>query len=260
MGSSFLDVDSQRLLNFFRKIKMRDDVIIHSVLFLALMASIGHTHSQEHEAPKTGGHTYPSTNYRSYYPAPKYGGGYMPQYGGGYQPPSYGGGYGYPKPMPYGYNTGYGYGKPTYGDYPTPEPEGEVEPAEPPVEFDYNAYTTAYFNKINEYTHAQNDYKTDTLNVKVNWDLQPAGYQYLKSQYGIYPQVHRPLRPYGGYPRYGGYSYGGYQPPKYGGYQKPQYGYKKPHHGGHAEPEAAPAPEPHADHEGHVEGHQWAEE
>ena len=37
-------------------------------------------------------------------------------------------------------------------------------------------------------------------------------------------------------------------------------GYKKPHHGGHAEPEAAPAPEPHADHEGHVEGHQWAEE
>ena len=63
--------------------------------------------------------------------------------------------------------------------------------------FDYNAYTTAYFNKINEYTHAQNDYKTDTLNVKVNWDLQPAGYQYLKSQYGIYPQVHRPLRPYG---------------------------------------------------------------
>ena len=90
--SSFLDVDSQRLLNFFRKIKMRDDVIIHSVLFLALMASIGHTHSQEHEAPKTGGHTYPSTNYRSYYPAPKYGGGYMPQYDG-YQPPSYGGGY-----------------------------------------------------------------------------------------------------------------------------------------------------------------------
>ena len=88
---------------------MRDDVIIHSVLFLALMASIGHTHSQEHEAPKSGGHTYPSASYRSYYPAPSapnYGGGYMPQYGGGYQPPSYGGGYGYPKPMPYGYNTG----------------------------------------------------------------------------------------------------------------------------------------------------------
>ena len=83
---------------------MRDDVIIHSVLFLALMVSIGHTHSQEHEAPKSGGHNYPSTNYRSYYSAPQYGGGYKPQYG--YQPPSYGGGYGYPKPMPYGYNTG----------------------------------------------------------------------------------------------------------------------------------------------------------
>jgi len=255
---------------------MRDDVIIHSVLFLALMASIGHTHSQEHETPKSGGQTYPSASYRSYYPAPpapKYGGGYKPQYGGGYQPPSYGGGYGYPKPMPYGYNTGYG--KPTYGGYPTPtptpEPEGEVEPVEPPAVFDYNAYTTAYFNKINEYTHAQNDYKTDTLNVKANWDLQPAGYQYLKSQYGIYPQVHRPLRPYGApsYPRYGGYSYGGYQPPTYGGYEKPRYGgyqkpqyggYKKPHHGGHAEPQAAPVAEPHADHEGHVEGHQWAEE
>ena len=37
-------------------------------------------------------------------------------------------------------------------------------------------------------------------------------------------------------------------------------GYKKPHHGGHAEPQAAPVAEPHADHEGHVEGHQWAEE
>merc|ERR1711936_1551479 len=117
-----------------------------------------------------------------------------------------------------------GYRTPT----PTPEPDGEVEPVDPPPAFDYNAYTTAYFNKIDEYTHAQNDYKTDTLNVKVNWDLQPAGYQYLKSQYGIYPQVHRPLR-----------QYGGYHKPQYGGYQKPQYGYKKPHHGGHAEPEAA---------------------
>merc|ERR1711936_1080311 len=98
------------------------------------MASIGHTHSQEHEAPKSGGHTYPSASYRSYHP------------------PSYGGGYGYPKPMPYGYNTGYGYGKPTYGGYPTPtptpEPEGDVEPVDPPPAFDYNAYTTAYFNKI----------------------------------------------------------------------------------------------------------------
>ena len=83
---------------------MRDDVIIHSVLFLALMACIGHTHSQEHGAP-SGGHTHPSASYRSYYPSPQYDGGYKPQYGG-YQPPSYGGGYGYPKPMPYGYNTG----------------------------------------------------------------------------------------------------------------------------------------------------------
>ena len=93
------------------------------------------------------GHTYPSASYQSYYPAPKYGGGYMPQYDG-YQPPSYGGGYGYPNPMPYGYNTGYGNGKPSYGGYPTPTSEPETQP---PAVFDYNAYTTAYFNKINKY-------------------------------------------------------------------------------------------------------------
>ena len=51
---------------------------------------------------------------------------------------------------------GYSYGKPTYGGYPnpTPEPEDEVEPVEPSAVFDYNTYTTAYFNKINEYSKA----------------------------------------------------------------------------------------------------------
>ena len=81
----------------------------------------------------------------------------MPQYGG-YQPPSYGGGYGYPNPMPYGCNTGYGNGKPSYGGYPTPTSEPGTYPSEPeaqpPAVFDYNTYTTAYFNKINKYCPA----------------------------------------------------------------------------------------------------------
>jgi hypothetical protein len=56
--------------------------------------------------------------------------------------------------------------------------------------------------KIDEYTALQNDYKSDRLTVKVNWDLQDSKYEYLKNQHGIYPQVkqiHRP-GPYGGVP------------------------------------------------------------
>ena len=73
--------------------------------------------------------------------------------------------------------------------------------------------------KIDEYTALQNDYKSDRLTVKVNWDLQDSKYEYLKNQHGIYPQVkaiHRP-GPYGN--SLGGVSYDGgghgYEPPKY---------------------------------------------
>ena len=62
--------------------------------------------------------------------------------------------------------------------------------------------------KIDEYTALQNDYKSDRLTVKVNWDLQDSKYEYLKNQHGIYPQVkaiHRP-GPYGS--SYGGVPYG----------------------------------------------------
>ena len=52
-------------------------------------------------------------------------------------------------------------------------------------------------NRINMYTTAQNQYKTDRLNVKVNWNFQDGKYEYLRNQHGIHPQVHQPLRPFG---------------------------------------------------------------
>ena len=64
------------------------------------------------------------------------------------------------------------------------------------------SYVDAHLKKIDEYTALQNNYKSDRLTVKVNWDLQPDKYEYLKNQHGIYPQVkaiHRP-GPYGGVP------------------------------------------------------------
>ena len=70
------------------------------------------------------------------------------------------------------------------------------------------SYVDAHLKKIDEYTALQNDYKTDRLTVKVNWDLQDSKYEYLKNQHGIYPQVkaiHRP-GPYGS--SYGGVPYG----------------------------------------------------
>ena len=70
------------------------------------------------------------------------------------------------------------------------------------------SYVDAHLKKIDEYTALQDDYKSDRLTVKVNWDLQDGKYEYLKNQHGIYPQVktiHRP-GPYGS--SYGGVPYG----------------------------------------------------
>merc|ERR1712166_773038 len=90
------------------------------------------------------------------------------------------------------------------------EEEEEEEPTTPapPSPFD-GSYVDAHLKKIDEYTALQNDYKTDRLTVKVNWDLQDSKYEYLKNQHGIYPQVkaiHRP-GPYGS--SYGRVPYGG---------------------------------------------------
>merc|ERR1711935_619734 len=120
------------------------------------------------------------------------------------------------------------------------EEEEEEEPTTPvpPSPFD-GSYVDAHLKKIDEYIALQNDYKTDRLTVKVDWDLQDSKYEYLKNQHGIYPQVkaiHRP-GPYGS--SYGGATYGGggysYQPSY--GYEPPKYdhgyGYKPPTYGGY---------------------------
>merc|ERR1712083_304261 len=164
-------------------------------------------------------------------------GGYKSNYGYGGFGPHYGGGYG-----GYGYNLGYGYGSP-YGGYGNPfimagygheHEDEEKDQAHKNTEgysipeFDYG-YVDHYINKIHDYSDSQNDYKTDHLNVKVKWDSQDGKYEYLKSQYGIYPQV-QPHYGYGGYygSGYGGHAYGGYGKPHYGGgyggYQKNYYG------------------------------------
>lgn len=177
-------------------------------------------------------------------------GGYKSNYGYGGFGPHYGGGYG-----GYGYNLGYGYGSP-YGGYGSPfimagygheHEDEEKDQAHKNTEgysipeFDYG-YVDHYINKIHDYSDSQNDYKTDHLNVKVKWDLQDGKYEYLKNQYGIYPQL-QPYYGHAGY-GYGGYFGGRYGKPHYGGgYQKQNYGgygggygyggHKKSHYGGY---------------------------
>merc|ERR1711922_17778 len=174
-------------------------------------------------------------------------GGYKTGYGGGY------GGYktGYGGYGGYGYNKGYGYGSPygglggyggygglggygSYGGYgalggyggshgkhdledeekdqATKNTEGYEVP-----EFDHT-YVDNYIHKVHDYVDAGDHYKTDNLQVKVNWNLQDGKHEYLKAQYGIYPQL-QPKYGYGSYYSrgYGGYSYGGYGKPHYGG-------------------------------------------
>merc|ERR1711982_239407 len=232
---------SFQIREFKQIVKMRDDVIVHTVLLLAIMASIDFAQSTQY--------------------------GYQ-HYGGGYQP-HYGGGYGYQrymKPIYPGYNKGYGiYGTPpsVYGGYTTSKPPTGDEPddQEPPAVsvFDPNSYVNNYMNRINMYTTAQNQYKTDRLNVKVNWNFQDGKYEYLRNQHGIHPQVHQPLRPFGWpYPRY---NY-----PQYG-YKKPYYGHHESHResqsGGHHEPQQPQRGGQQAHEHGQeetFEGHQFAED
>ena len=55
-------------------------------------------------------------------------------------------------------------------------------------EFDHS-YVDNYIHKVDDYVDAGDHYKTDTLKVKVNWNLQDGKHEYLKAQYGIYPQL-----------------------------------------------------------------------
>merc|ERR1711936_1484033 len=290
MGSPLSDFDlvgSSFYEEFFKnsKIKMKDDIIIHSVMFLAFMALTAQGHAdQEGEAKKGETSGYSGHRGGGYGPHHGYGGfkshhgygGYRPDYGfkshyggygghklhfggygghkshyggfGGYKS-NYGhGGYGshHGGHGGYGHKHGYGYGHPfggygasTYGsgygnhfsighgDEHKDQAHKNTESYEVP-EFDHS-YADNYIDKVHDYNDAQDDYKTDNLNVKVKWDSQDGKYEYLKSQYGIYPQE-QPNYGYGGHygSGYGGHAYGGYGKPHYGGgyggYQKNYYG------------------------------------
>merc|ERR1712110_1250865 len=269
MGSPLSDFDlvgSSFYQEFFKnsKIKMKDDIIIHSVMFLAFMAFIAQGHAAQEGEAKKG-----ETSDHSWH----HGGGYRPQYGGfkshyggfgGYKS-NYGhggygsqyGGYGvigshYGGHGGYGHKHGYGHGHPFggygasaygsghgnhfsigHGDEHKDQAHKNTESYEVP-ELDHS-YVDNYIDKVNDYNDAQDDYKNDNLHVKVRWDLQDGKYEYLKSQYGIYPQV-IPSGPHGHY-GYGGYFGSGYGGHGYGGYGKAHYGggyggYQKNYYGG----------------------------
>merc|ERR1711881_655410 len=254
------------------KFKMKDDIIIHSVMFLAFMALIAQGHGSKEGEAKKETSDYSGHHGGGYGPSRGYGGGYKFGYGGGYKSgyggfgPPYGGGYGghkshfggygghksgyghggyghsYGSHGGYGHYQGYGYGSPfggyggsayggsSYGNLlgghgdDKDQEHKNTEAYEVP-EFDHS-YVDGYINKVHDYTDLQDDYKTDTLNVKVNWDLQDGKYGYLKSQYGIYPQ----LQPHYGY----GIHYGGYGGHSYGGYGKSHYGGASGYGGGNS--------------------------
>merc|ERR1712109_95124 len=181
------------------KRKMKDDIIIHSVMFLTFMALIAQGHGSKDGDVKKDEHGW-GGGYKSH---GGYGGGYggyKSGYGGGY------GGYGRHKFGGYGgYKTGYGGGYGGYGgshgkhdledeekDQATKNTEGYEVP-----EFDHS-YVDNYIHKVHDYVDAGDHYKTNNLQVKVNWNLQDGKPEYLKSQYGIYPQL-QPKYGYGGY-------------------------------------------------------------
>merc|ERR1711936_669888 len=131
MGSPLSDFDlvgSSFYEEFFKnsKIKMKDDIIIHSVMFLAFMALIAQGHAdQEGEAKKGETSDYSGHRGGGYRPHHGYGGfkshhgygGYRPDYGfGGHK--SHYGGYGGHKSHygGYGHKHGYGHGH-SYGGY-----------------------------------------------------------------------------------------------------------------------------------------------
>merc|ERR1711970_300092 len=74
------------------KFKMKDDIIIHSVMFLAFMALIAQGHGSKEGEAKKETSDYSGHHGGGYGPSRGYGGGYKSGYGG--YGSHYGGGYG----------------------------------------------------------------------------------------------------------------------------------------------------------------------
>merc|ERR1712109_351404 len=196
--------------------------------------------------PKYGHDSYgyqkPTYGQESYgYQTPTYGGyddyGYKPTYGQdsyGYQKPTYGGydNYGY-KPT-YGHNS-YGYQQPMYGGY-QKHSYGNSYGYKKPYGKKYDSsHVDNTIKKVGEYADAQEDYKTQSLNVKYSYDAVPTEYDYVeKYGWGRPTTIGSLYNGYGNqYPQQYGYGHQdsyGYKTPSYG-YKRPSYGYKKPRYG-----------------------------
>merc|ERR1712018_858736 len=161
-------------------------------------------------------------------------GGYPGYSAYGYAPPKH---YGYQPPKSYGYQqsySDYGYQPQTNYGYQYKEPQV--------YGFTYNdAHIDHTINKVKQYAYAQDAYKSQQLNVKVDWDIQPENYGYASKYYGAIPQTVGSI-----YTGYGGYlnPYGfgtpnpyGYGPPNSYGYGVPNtYGYGAPNPYGYGAP------------------------
>merc|ERR1712165_595386 len=164
------------------------------------------------------GYQKPTYGQESYgYQTPTYGGyddyGYKPTYGQdsyGYQQPMYGG---YQK---HSYGNSYGYKKPYGKKYDSSHVDNTIK-------------------KVGEYADAQEDYKTQSLNVKYSYDAVQTEYDYVeKYGWGRPTTIGSLYNGYGNqYPQQYGYGHQdsyGYKTPSYG-YKRPSYGYKKPRYG-----------------------------
>merc|ERR1712087_626736 len=166
--------------------------------------------------------------YGNYGPKPTYG-----QDSYGYQKPTYGGydNYGY-KPT-YGHNS-YGYQQPMYGGY-QKHSYGNSYGYKKPYGKKYDSsHVDNTIKKVGEYADAQEDYKTQSLNVKYSYDAVPTEYNYVeKYGWGRPTTIGSLYNGYGNqYPQQYGYGHQdsyGYKTPY--GYKRPSYGYKKPRYG-----------------------------
>merc|ERR1739848_55090 len=180
----------------------------------------------------------PTYGHESYgYQTPTYGGyddyGYKSTYGQdsyGYQKPTYGGydNYGY-KPT-YGHDS-YGYQKQMYGGY-QKHGYGNSYGYKKPYGKKYDSsHVDNTIKKVGEYADAQEDYKTQSLNVKYSYDAVPTEYDYVeKYGWGRPTTIGSLYNGYGNqYPRQSGY--GNQYPQQYGYGQQDSYGYKRPSYG-----------------------------
>jgi len=186
---------------------------------LVLCAFANEENGREETAEKKPGQKrgyggYPGYDASGYAPPKKY--GYQPHKSYGYQPPK-----------TYGYHQSHSdYGYQPHTNYGVKKPEV--------FGFTYNdGHIDHTINKVTQYANAQDAYKSQQLNVKVDWDIQPENYGYVSKYYGAIPQTVGSI-----YAGYGGYlnPYGFGTPNPYGYGAPNTYGYGAPNTYGYGAP------------------------